>query len=288
MAVNHSSNRSLPPVRACLFDMDGLLIDSEDIYTLVINQILHEYGKPSLPWSIKAQLQGRPQPQSGQVFQQWAQLPIPQAELQKKIAALQKPQFPKTKPLPGVVELISTLSRAALNFPPVHIALATSSTTTNFNLKTSHLSSLFSQFSPSRTIVGDDPRIAPGRGKPLPDIYLLALDTINKEIQAKGEPPITPAECLVFEDSVPGVEAGRRAGMRVIWCPYDGLLEVYKDQVPEVLAGLTGAHKDADHDGLDTPAVLNSGKPGSLNDGWGELVRTLESFPYAKYGIKVV
>ena len=54
---------SFPNVRACLFDMDGLLIDSEDIYTLCNNVILHQYGKPSLPWNIKAQLQGRPGPE---------------------------------------------------------------------------------------------------------------------------------------------------------------------------------------------------------------------------------
>ena len=42
--------------------MDGLLIDTEDIYTKCNNVILHEYGKPSLPWKIKAQLQGRPGP----------------------------------------------------------------------------------------------------------------------------------------------------------------------------------------------------------------------------------
>lgn len=51
----------LPRVRACLFDMDGLLIDSEDIYTLTTNLILQEYDKPNLPWVVKAQLQGRPQ-----------------------------------------------------------------------------------------------------------------------------------------------------------------------------------------------------------------------------------
>ena len=43
--------------------MDGLLIDSEDKYTAITNSILQEYGKPTLPWSIKAQLQGRPQPE---------------------------------------------------------------------------------------------------------------------------------------------------------------------------------------------------------------------------------
>lgn len=53
----------LPRIRACLFDMDGLLIDSEDKYTMITNEVLQMYGKPNLPWSVKAQLQGRPQPE---------------------------------------------------------------------------------------------------------------------------------------------------------------------------------------------------------------------------------
>lgn len=43
--------------------MDGLLIDSEDKYTMITNEVLQMYGKPNLPWSVKAQLQGRPQPE---------------------------------------------------------------------------------------------------------------------------------------------------------------------------------------------------------------------------------
>ena len=56
--------------------MDGLLLDTEDLYTLCINIILEKYGKPSLPWSIKAQLQGRPGPEANKLFNDWAQLPI--------------------------------------------------------------------------------------------------------------------------------------------------------------------------------------------------------------------
>ena len=54
--------QSLPAIKACLFDMDGLLIDSEDKYTICTNEVLREYGRPDLPWHIKAQLQGRPGP----------------------------------------------------------------------------------------------------------------------------------------------------------------------------------------------------------------------------------
>jgi len=49
--------------------MDGLLIDTEDLYTVCTNEILRKYGKPDLPWNIKAQLQGRPQPEVGYSMQ---------------------------------------------------------------------------------------------------------------------------------------------------------------------------------------------------------------------------
>jgi len=50
------------------------------------------------------------------------------------------------------------------------------------------------------------------------DIYLLALETINNSLPA-GVKPILPAECLVFEDAVAGVESARNADMQVIWVP---------------------------------------------------------------------
>jgi len=50
------------PCFSCLFDMDGLLINTEDLYTVCTNEVLREFGKPDMPWSVKAQLQGRPGP----------------------------------------------------------------------------------------------------------------------------------------------------------------------------------------------------------------------------------
>lgn len=130
-----------------------------------------------------------------------------------KMVALQHKYFPSTKPLPGAVSLLQTLSRTG--FP---IALATSSHARNFQLKTTHLQDIFAVFPRDRKVLGDDPRVAPGRGKPAPDIYLLALEMINEHIRKEGrEAEILPEECLVLEDSVPGVEAGRRAGCQVVW-----------------------------------------------------------------------
>lgn len=197
--------------------------------------------------------------------------------------------------MPGVMTLLSKLRSTQSTDKPVYVALATSSNSKNFELKSNHLPELFSAFPKSQQVLGDDPRIGQGRGKPLPDIYLLALETINISLREKGEEEIKPEECLVFEDAVPGVEAGRRAGMRVVWCPAPALLGEYKGREEEVLAGLTGEHKEEEKSGPEKEAdalkawrVQGAGQPGKINDGWGELVSSLEDFNYKKYGIQPV
>lgn len=171
----------------------------------------------------------------------------------------------------------------------VRLALATSSHGMNYEIKINGMKSMFSVFPPRQIVVGDDQRIPKGRGKPLPDIYLIALEAINETIQVEGngESPIQPEECLVFEDSVPGVEAGRRAGMRVVWVPHPGLYEVYQDREKEVLAGRTGEHvegADADQAGMG-PVAGSPGRVGEIDDGWAERLVTLEDFDALKYGI---
>jgi pseudouridine-5'-monophosphatase len=216
----------------------------------------------------------------------------------KKVSAHQAELFTTCKALPGVPELLSTLSSLA---PNVYIALATSSHKGNYDIKTKHLQDLFAVFPSENIVVGDDPRIPTGRGKPAPDIYLLALETVNARIRREGGKELHPEECLVFEDSVPGVEAGRRAGMQVVWCPHPGLLNEYKGREKEVLAGATGEHKDEkenegekivkdvkdDVRGKEERLHMRvKGRPGEIDDGWAVLLKTLEDFDYEYFGIR--
>lgn len=207
------------------------------------------------------------------------------------MAAAQKTHFPTCKTLPGVEELLTTLAKRTQ--PPVYIALATSSHSVNFGLKTAQLVKTFEVFEQEHRVLGDDPRIGKGRGKPAPDIYLLALETINTRLRREGQTEVKPEECLVFEDSVPGVESGRRAGMQAVWCPHPGLLKEYQGREEEVLAGLTGEHKEVETKNEAIGVVTGDGSrrkpgaPGKIGDGWSRFLPTLEDFPYEAYGIHV-
>ncbi|KAI2621741.1 HAD-like protein [Hypoxylon sp. NC1633] len=264
------------PIRACLFDMDGLLINTEDLYTLCANIVLAKYGRPGLPWHIKAQMMGIPASSNGDTFHKWAQLPISREQFKEEQTEQQWTHFPECKPLPGVEKLLRHLKGARnTRGVPVEIALASSSEQLNYDMKTSRptTKAVLDIIPAEHRVLGDDPRIERGRGKPAPDIYLLALQSINATLP-QGVPMIEPKECLVFEDSVLGVEAGRRAGMRVVWVPHPGLADEYKGKEKEVLAGRTSLYP-----------IGNDEQRGAVDDGWAEQLPSLEDFPYEKFGI---
>ncbi|KAI4676007.1 uncharacterized protein J4E84_009806 [Alternaria hordeiaustralica] len=280
---------SLPPVRACIFDVDGTLINSEDIYTEIYNNILREYGRPDYPWAIKATQQSRGTKGTRRLLD-WAQVPLTPAEWSAKEKGFTH-LFENSKVLPGVETLLSTLK--AKTSPPVLLSLASSAGQQKFALKTSHIPAINAAFDdPAFHVFGDDPEMSDSKKKPEPDIFLLALKRLNATETARGERTLEPAECLVFEDSIAGVEAARRAGMRVVWVPHPGLAEVCKGREIDVLMGRTeedgtvpeyGTPVDGDAKG---PLVTEDGRLLS-DDRMAELRYSLEEFPYAVYGINI-
>ncbi|EHK27041.1 uncharacterized protein TRIVIDRAFT_62831 [Trichoderma virens Gv29-8] len=265
-----------PAIRACIFDMDGLLINSEDIITQSTNQLLEKYSRPTFTRSIRAQLMGIPDSTNGDVFHNWAQLPISREQFARESSEQMYMLFPNCEPLPGAEKLLSNLSRArSTSGDPIELALASSTKSHSYELKTTRPETkrLLDTFSPNKRILGDDPRVPKGRGKPAPDMYIIALQALNTAAGPDAK-PILPIECLVFEDSVIGVEAGRRAGMRVVWVPHSDLAVEYQDKQDIVLAGKTGLVEIGD-----------TWQLGEIDDGWAECILSLEHFNYKKYGI---
>jgi len=244
-----------------------------------MNQLLEKYGRPAFTRSIRAQLMGIPDSTNGDVFHNWAKLPISREQFARESTEQMRLHFPNCKPLPGAEKLLSNLSRArsASSGDRIELALASSTKSHSYELKTSgpETKRLLSFFQSDRRVLGDDPRVRQGRGKPAPDIYLVALQSLNSAADS-GEKAIMPNECLVFEDSVAGVEAGRRAGMRVVWVPHLDVAIEYQARQKDVLAGRTGMIEVGDDWQL-----------GEIDDGWAESIPSLEHFNYEKYGIDV-
>jgi pseudouridine 5'-phosphatase len=215
---------------------------------------------------------------------EWANIPLSLEQWKEKEAA-QIRLFSKTKLLPGVMDLLQNLSRSTS--PRIRVALASSAGRKLFNIKTDHIPELRHHFVSECCVFGDDPSMASCNKKPAPDIFLLAKDLLNQAFIADEEPAVTPEECLVFEDSIAGVEAGRRAGMQVVWVPHPGLAKVCRGREQEVLTGRT--------EDRGTPEFTDRGEEheelphGSLlsQDGKARMLQSLEDFPYAAYGIKV-
>jgi pseudouridine-5'-monophosphatase len=183
-----------------IYDMDGVLLDTECFYTEVTRAILGRYGK-DYDWSIKGQLIGRPELDSARHLVAALDLPITAEQyLEERRAGLAR-LMPTCEAMPGARELARALHERG-----VGQAVATSSTSAMFALKTERHRDWFTMF--SAVVLGDDPRLR--RGKPAPDIFFLAAEDLGAD----------PARCVVIEDSPVGIEAAHAAGMQAIAVPH--------------------------------------------------------------------
>ncbi|KAI0067156.1 HAD-like protein [Artomyces pyxidatus] len=216
-------------IKYVLFDMDGLMIDSERVYTDVTNEILAPYGAV-MTWDIKAGLMGKPEHAAAlHLLSFFPDIPLtPTAYLEQR-TALQDLRWPNVSLLPGVQKLVKHLY-----IHGIPMAIATGSVRRNYELKTAHLKDVFGLFG-SNVLCADDPWAQNGaRGKPFPDVFLAAARAIGRMV-GEGEvddTDVTDVEraermCgLIFEDAIAGVQAGKRAGMNVVWIPDPNLLKL--------------------------------------------------------------
>jgi pseudouridine-5'-monophosphatase len=186
-------------VTGVIYDMDGLLLNTEPFYTKASQVIAARYGK-TFDWSVKSRMIGKRAKDSAKVFTESLDLPMSPEEYLVARQEVLEELFPTAEPMPGALRLTRHLHQNQ-----VPQAVATSSDRKHFVLKTSRHRVWFDIF--DCIVIGDDPDVR--QGKPAPDIFLLAAERMG----------VPAGQCLVFEDSPVGVEAACAAGMSVIAIP---------------------------------------------------------------------
>ncbi len=182
-----------------IYDVDGLLLDTEPFYTKAHQILAARYGKV-FDWTVKSRMIGLRAPDSAALMIKALELPLSVDEYLKRRRPLLEELFPLAEPMSGAIRLTQHLH--AHSIPQ---AVATSSDRSHFELKTMNHRQWFSIF--GCIVTGDDPAVKDG--KPAPDIFLLAAKRLHAP----------PAQCLVFEDSPSGVQAARAAGMFAVAVP---------------------------------------------------------------------
>ncbi len=207
-----------PTIRHVIYDMDGLLLDTEIFYTEVTQEIVGRYGKV-FDWSVKSAMIGRPAIESARHLVAALELPLRPEEYLEEREKLLEQRFPRAEARPGAERLARHLHAHG-----VPQAVATSSTRAFFELKTARHREWFALF--ESVVTGDDPSVK--RGKPAPDIFLAAAARLEAD----------PARCLVFEDAPSGTRAALEAGMAVVAVPDPNMDRSRYEGCDEVLDSL--------------------------------------------------
>jgi pseudouridine-5'-monophosphatase len=187
-------------VTSIIYDCDGVLLDTEPIYTEAANIVLKEFNK-TLPLQLKLSLLGQSGENVAKAMVSNLNLPIPPEEYKNRAKSEELTRFHESKLMKGAEEAVSIIVKNK-----IPLAIATSSLTKSFGLKTWNKTGFISQF---EAITKGDEVTKP---KPDPEIY----ETTFSKLKALY-PELKIEECLVIEDSPSGIRGALRAGMQCFW-----------------------------------------------------------------------
>ena len=203
-------------IRAILFDLDGLMFDSEPHSLASWEAVLTERGVTLDQLTIDSILGLRIDATARTLIDKY-HLPdtvqgLSDAKTEYQVAHLDG----NVPPMPGLLELLDEIDRRGL---PKAIASSGMRRYVEAVLRVNGLPDRFSVI-----ITGD--QVA--HGKPAPDVFLAAARALNVE----------PQDCLVLEDAPAGVQAAKTAGMLCIAVPDHGVAQLDLSQADKTVASL--------------------------------------------------
>jgi HAD superfamily hydrolase (TIGR01509 family) len=186
-------------IKAVVFDLDGLMFNTEMVFALAGHELMGRRGKEWTPY-LHGRMMGRRAEEAYHVLVDEAGLTDSAEDLRKESREIFHGLLPAhLQPMPGLADLLATIEACGL---PKGVATSSSRR---------HLENLLGQFDLLErfpiTLTSEDVT----RGKPDPEIYLTAARRLG----------ISPAEMMVLEDSEMGTRAGVAAGAVVISVPHE-------------------------------------------------------------------
>jgi HAD superfamily hydrolase (TIGR01509 family) len=184
---------------ACLFDLDGLLLDTEPLHARAWSEAAAHFGRTLAPAELLA-LRGRRRLDCAAQVLAWIAADGGPRLSDGELLAVRQPiaeaLLVQAPPMPGAPELVARCAELA-----IPMAMATSSARQAVALK----AAAHPWLEPIRTRVhGDDPDLK--AGKPAPDVFLLAAERLG----------VRPSHCWAFEDSLAGARSAVAAGCQVM------------------------------------------------------------------------
>jgi HAD superfamily hydrolase (TIGR01509 family) len=188
----------LPP-RAVVFDLDGLMFDTERLFVRVASEMLQSRGKVFTTEIMNAMI-GRRAVDAGESFRQMSGLEEPVEVLMAEVRSRFNAEMETAvHPTPGLFALLARLEQRGL---PRAVATSSRRAYAATLLQRHRLAGRF-----AFVLSGEDVT----RGKPDPEIYLTAAARFG----------VPPGRMLVLEDSAPGVAAAKAAGALVVAVPHE-------------------------------------------------------------------
>ena len=185
-------------IKAAIFDVDGILVDTEPFASQAYESIITSYGKkPKLRNSGLFQISGMRESEVLKLIQKEYGISESLESLRNKRNKFYEENLKELNPLPGVVNLLNLLKKH-------NVLLAVASSSTNHRI-TMKLSLTKTKEFFEKIVSAEEVE----RGKPYPDIFLVTAKQLG----------VNPEECVVFEDSENGILSAHAAGMKIIAVP---------------------------------------------------------------------